>query len=308
MKKKFGVFVLIAALMIAVFRPPIALKAEAIIPGEDAMPGPEEKIPCNATLEDEFADDTVLVVLNNAASLSSTVYSAVHFPGIGCTGVQDLTQTSTELALAKLNGEGVPAKYQTNSTFENNPDFYDVDLDSFRRVLCLKLNRADKQNVLDVIAQLENREDVLYAGPDYIMTVHATTPNDPYEGSQFINDTIDLPAAWDIETGFGGVAVGVIDTGIDYTHPDLRDNVNVGLSRNFLNGGNVQETSTSLNDPFGHGTHVAGIIGAIPNNKKGITGLVWDCELHTTDWKLTFWQEDKEEYAKAVKAYEALYQ
>ena len=57
--------------MLTIFRAPIVMNANAVIPGEDAMPCPEEKIPCTATLEDEFADDTVLVVLKNSASLVS---------------------------------------------------------------------------------------------------------------------------------------------------------------------------------------------------------------------------------------------
>ena len=70
------------------------------------------------------------------------------------------------------------------------------------------------------------------------------------------------------------ITVGVIDSGIDNSHPDLVDRVNTTLSRSF-----VEDLPSGLIDSNGHGTGVASIIGAKTNNGVGITGVAWNVEL-----------------------------
>jgi len=100
---------------------------------------------------------------------------------------------------------------------------------------------------------------------------------------------VDGPEGWDIETGDPSVIVAVIDTGVDYTHPDLANNIwqNPGeIQGNSLDddgNGYVDDTigydfldgDNDPMDPSGHGTHVAGIIAAEGNNGTGITGVGW---------------------------------
>jgi subtilisin family serine protease len=91
-------------------------------------------------------------------------------------------------------------------------------------------------------------------------------PNDPYFGSQWGLASINVTSAWDIETGNQSIIVAVIDTGVDYTHPDL--------AANYLPAGYdfVNDDADPLDDN-GHGTHVAGIIAAVMNNSEGIAGI-----------------------------------
>lgn len=144
---------------------------------------------------------------------------------------------------------------------------------------------------------------VSYAEPDFI--VHSTTtPNDTRFSEQWsLNNTgqtsgtvdadIDAPEAWALTTGSSSVIVAVIDSGVDYTHPDLSANIwtNPGETAgngidddgngyiddtkgwNFLNGNNTPTDSQS------HGTHVSGIIGAAGNNSAGISGVAWQVKL-----------------------------
>ncbi len=104
-------------------------------------------------------------------------------------------------------------------------------------------------------------------------------PNDQYFNSNQQDLTaIGAPTAWDVSTGSSSIVIGVIDTGVDLNHPDLvanlwRDPVTNDLGRNFLNA------TVSAQDDNGHGTHVAGIIGAAGNNAIGIAGTSWNAKI-----------------------------
>lgn len=109
-----------------------------------------------------------------------------------------------------------------------------------------------------------------YGAFDYIERnyyVHATfAPNDPLWSLQWALPKVRADLAWDIQLGRKSVIVAVIDTGMDYNHPDL--------TQNYLPGGYdwVNHDSFPLDDN-GHGTHVAGIIGAVTDNGVGVAGL-----------------------------------
>ncbi|MCD6142409.1 S8 family serine peptidase [Candidatus Bipolaricaulota bacterium] len=90
-----------------------------------------------------------------------------------------------------------------------------------------------------------------------------------YQWSMF---AIDAPAAWDAGYTGAGVRVAVLDSGIDYTHPDLAPNVNTALSTSFV------PYEPYIDDEAGHGTHVAGIIAAA-HNEFGSIGVAPDAEL-----------------------------
>jgi len=123
---------------------------------------------------------------------------------------------------------------------------------------------------------------VAYAEPDYIVRAldTETIPNDPGfpnlwgmkntgQGGGTVGADIRAPAAWSLTTGSQNVKVAVIDSGIDYTHPDLAANVDSAHGWNFVNN-----TSNAMDDFF-HGTHVAGTIGAVGNNGQGVVGVCW---------------------------------
>ena len=117
---------------------------------------------------------------------------------------------------------------------------------------------------------LEN-DEVIAASPNYIVKA-AVTPNDSYVDECWGLNYINAPAAWDSSTGSDSVYVAIIDSGIDITHPDLAANIDTDHS------GYVTTYRTGQ-DQNGHGTHVAGIIGAVGNNGKGIAGVCWNVKL-----------------------------
>src|SRR5437870_715989 len=88
----------------------------------------------------------------------------------------------------------------------------------------LRIAHTATTDTWKAIAALKARDDVLYAEPNYI--VHAlNTPNDPSFGSLYGMTKIAAPQAWDTIHDSGNIVVGVVDEGIDITHPDLQANI-----------------------------------------------------------------------------------
>jgi subtilisin family serine protease len=152
---------------------------------------------------------------------------------------------------------------------------------------------SDKSKLKEVIQYFKNQNGVLEAKPDFVVKAFGI-PNDPMYDGQWDMDKINAPAAWDVSHGSDSVAVGVVDTGIDYTQSELKKNI--WVNEKELNGkpgvdddgdGYVDDiygidTYNHDSDPMddeGHGTHVAGTIGAVGNNKLGIAGINWNIKL-----------------------------
>lgn len=155
-----------------------------------------------------------------------------------------------------------------------------------------RLRLSPDANIWRVIQTLSSNPIVAYAEPDYIAHVIAT-PNDPLYSDQWAFTQINAPAAWDIITGTTDVAVAVLDSGLDTTHPDLTgqlwvnpgevadngvDDDNNGYVDD-INGWNIYQNNADLTDSTGHGTEVAGVIAAATNNGAGMAGMCWNCRL-----------------------------
>jgi subtilisin family serine protease len=136
---------------------------------------------------------------------------------------------------------------------------------------------------LETALQLLRRDPaVRIAEPDFPRYASAL-PNDPrfpqLWGLQNTGQTngvpdadIDAPEAWEVTPGSSRVIVAVIDTGVDYTHPDLRDNILRGATGDVVGWDFVNEDANPMDDNS-HGTHVAGTIGAVGNNGVGVIGV-----------------------------------
>ena len=125
-------------------------------------------------------------------------------------------------------------------------------------------------SVASAIAELKTNPAVAYAEPNWIYHA-AATPNDPRYSQLWGLAKINAQLAWNTTTGSSGVTVGVVDTGIATDHLDLAANVVAGYD--FVQG------DTDPRDFNGHGTHVAGTIGARGNNAIGVTGVNWQVSL-----------------------------
>ena len=240
----------------------------------------EEKIYVNVNEEEDFSDSTVLVVMSHDASMNLKEYSADDFSEADAKGIIDLAAATREKATVQLEKLNYAFKTRTAIDTENFNTFQD-----YNHVICLELEETGKDKVIEAIEKLQKRDDVIYAGPDYPIypcsgseDIDVLTPNDAtYNDQKDYFELIQLPEAWNISTGDSSIIVGVIDTGIYGNHLDLRDVVDVELSRDLT--GNTYAEVDQVIDGNGHGTNSAGVIGAKGDNGFFITGVCWDVTL-----------------------------
>ncbi|MHC4758058.1 MAG: S8 family serine peptidase, partial [Planctomycetota bacterium] len=185
------------------------------------------------------------------------------------------------------------------------------DLD---RIYKIQVELESGQSLQEVVAAYNNDPDVEYAELDYFVSINLA-PNDPFYPMQWpLNNTgqmypesgrynsppgtadcdIDAPEAWGINTGSSDIIVAVVDTGVDYTHRDMNNNMWVNEAElsgtadvdddlngyiDDIYGYDFINTDGDPNDDHGHGTHCAGIIAAETDNGNDIAGVCWNARI-----------------------------
>lgn len=212
----------------------------------------EEKVYCNVTIDDNFTDNEVLVVLTNEESLEFNEYTVNDFGEINCIAIDDLTDVYKSKIEQQLNG-----------TYEgNNP----VTLETFNRILKLTLPINSKQNVLDVIDILEDRNDIISVEPVYLISTESLeiVTGDYYSNyEQWAHEVIGFNDIESLGLGDRDIKVGIIDTGIS-VNPFYKYDLDAILSKAF--GDNIN----AFEDDTGHGTMVASIIAGQDENGMSI--------------------------------------
>lgn len=160
-----------------------------------------------------------------------------------------------------------------------------------------KFTFSQDKDIFSVVQDYQKDPNVEYAQPNYIFEYYKI-PDDPLFNQQWnlynINDAdIDAEDAWDIETGSSDVIIAIVDTGVNYNHPDLIDNIwinedeipNNGIdddSNGFIDDIHGWDFGDDDNDPMDqidHGTMCAGVAAGVGNNSIGVAGVCWNCSI-----------------------------
>jgi subtilisin family serine protease len=163
----------------------------------------------------------------------------------------------------------------------------------------VRLIHSKSQDTESLLNFLQHHPDVVYAEPNYVIQA-STVPNDTRFGELWglLNSAtpgadIGATLAWSASTGSTASVIGVVDSGIDYTHPDLAANI-WSAPQAFTvtvagwlpitcaagtHGFNAISNTCDPMDNNNHGTHVAGTIGAVGNNGSGVAGVNWSASM-----------------------------
>ncbi len=156
----------------------------------------------------------------------------------------------------------------------------DDKTDVFKRIYKFKL--SDNIDIEAVALEYAKDASVNYTMPNYYWFLAQTPyPNDTYyrQGYQWAlyRSKMNAKPAWDAEKGNSSqIIIGIVDSGIDYNHPELADNYIGGYDYESETGGDDVDPM----DRLGHGTAVAGIIAASTNNYIGMAGGCPECKLY----------------------------
>jgi subtilisin family serine protease len=128
----------------------------------------------------------------------------------------------------------------------------------------------------EAIAALSSAPGVEWAEPDPVGRGAGTTPNDPrlpdqWGLSQEADNDVDAPEAWDLARGSASTVIAVLDTGVDFLHPDFAGNLLPGYD--FVHG------DADPQDDSGHGSSVASIAAARTDNAASVAGVCWHCSI-----------------------------
>lgn len=166
-----------------------------------------------------------------------------------------------------------------------------------------KIKLLEGQDVDALAAELRMSPTIELVEPNYLVSKDQVTPDDPRFPEQWaLKNTgstggepgadINAPAAWETTTGSPSIVIAVIDSGVDFSHPDLKNNQWTNAAerannrdddqngfRDDLRGWDWVTDSGSVGDEQGHGTLIAGIIAAQGNNATGTSGVMWRAAL-----------------------------
>lgn len=194
----------------------------------------------------------------------------------------DVPQREIDRVIAEINGT-IVHKFKSNNSIQ------------------VRLNSNDSRQLLSVNRFLASNSQVKKIALNRLFSI-STNPDDPKFSKQYHHRKIESSKAWEITTGDRDIVVAIIDTGVLYNHPDLKENYwtnpgETGLDKegndkrtngidddkngyiDDFRGWDFADNDNDPKDGHGHGTHCAGTIGAKGDNGVGITGINWDVSI-----------------------------
>ena len=226
-----------------------------------------------------FAQDQV-IKKGNIYYLSNTVVVKLkNNSGVNATNIGETVSKSVK---------GVKVEF-AKQTFNINQVSLNKGEESLSRIYTLTID--NQTDPLDAAKKISHIKQIEWAEPKYVDRVTAVPDDSLYVLNLQKNlQRINAAQAWDISTGDTTVIIGIVDTGVDWNHPDLdaniyrKDGVKVGYDLGGLDG--TPDSDPSEDKPPGltfgggyHGTHVAGIACAVTNNKIGVASIGYNCSI-----------------------------
>ena len=264
----------------------------------------------------EYVKGEVLIKFKDETQVNKSMKSGVAKTGI--TSVDILLEPYQIEAINKVFKE--TREQRQRKTVRTIRDFKGNEIEVPALFNIYKLKFDTIWDAKQIIKELQKDKNIEFAEPNYLVYTSEvmengiipnsppiytplpsttgdrdTEPNDPLyqDGSQWYLDAINAPAAWDSTTGDTTQIIAIIDTGVDWDHPDLDDNIWTNWNEIPDNGidddnnGYIDDTrgwdyinnDNDPNDDNSHGTHVAGIAAAEGNNGIGICGVAWNAHI-----------------------------
>ncbi len=222
-------------------------------------------------------------------------FELAHIPGQAIIGFESGVDVETKTALMTRSGARILHVFKTGAM-----------LVEFKG----KMNQGI-QNL--VMGELVKSKDISYVEANTVIFADSLEPNDPRYGELYglnnvgatggaVDADIDAPEAWSVTTGSKDVVVAIIDTGVDYNHPDIAPNYWNNPAETGLDGSGLDKSTNGIdddgngfiddfrgwdfvnndNDPMddhNHGTHCAGTIGAKGDDGVGVVGVNWNVSM-----------------------------
>ncbi len=260
----------------------------------------EKEVAFTGDFKPYFANNRIVIKLNT--ELDKSVFRVVD--GTVVTSIQSIDALNAKY--------GVKVMTQLFPGSESVIQAAEIGLSRIFRI-----QFSPTQNLTEIVETYANDPNVEYAQPVAIHKVLGITPNDPYFYRQWGLTNIQAPNAWDLTQGDTSVILAIVDTGVDWLHPDLGETspyVNGNIWTNWteyfgatsidddsngyvddIRGWDWVDVASSSFPPWpgedgtvadnnpmdfnGHGTHCAGIASAITNNGTGVAGVGWNCKI-----------------------------
>jgi len=280
----------------------------------------------NAVLQDQMNFEPGELIVKLKDNVDTKVYYAKSGKAssdfnIGeLLGISDKVKSSNMMFHEKSikasidNKQKMKVVYAAKAAANPNNGYVPKEPLTMKNIFVLKtLN--EQENIQMLIEQIKNNPNVEYAEPNYIFSIDnfemgdiitaeeaskmevssVIDVNDPLYSSQINITSTNIDDVWNqYTTGDGSQVIAILDTGVDYTHPDLAANIwsNIaevngvagydddgnGYIDDFRGWDFINNDNAPLDDNM-HGTHVAGIAGAVGNNGIGIAGAAWNVKL-----------------------------
>ena len=203
-----------------------------------------------------------------------------------------------DAGITSLSVDNLNEKYHVSSMEKIFRNCEDTSLENI-----YILNIPEDTDILSIIQDYSSCPDVEYAEPNYHVQLCGFPNDNDFDKQWNLHNSgqtggtedadIDAPEAWDSETGDSDIIIAILDLGVDYTHPDLVDNLWINEDEipdneedddengyvDDIMGWDFGNEDNDPKDEYGHGTLCTGVAGAVTDNGIGIAGVGWDCKI-----------------------------